>query len=100
MANRSSLTSRVNNTGPCISSVPRVHSYQLNGAHHSGYVLVAVTADNYRLGQVAEVGQAAPASPASSLSPLWYIPIAAVAVILAVVLAVLLRRRRAAAAPS
>jgi Fibronectin type III domain len=72
-------------------------SYQLNGAHHSGYVVVAVTADNYRLGQVAEVGQAAPASPASSLSPLWYIPIAAVAVIVAVVVAVLLRRRRATA---
>jgi hypothetical protein len=72
-------------------------SYQLNGAHHSGYVLVAVTANNYRLGQVAEVGQAAPASPASSLSPLWYIPIAAVAVIVAVVVAVLLRRRRATA---
>jgi hypothetical protein len=71
-------------------------SYQLNGAHHSGYVLVAVTANNYRLGQVAEVGQAAPASPASSLSPLWYIPIAAVAVIVAVV-AVLLWRRRATA---
>jgi len=73
-------------------------SYQLNGAHHSGYVVVAVTADNYRLGQVAEVGQAAPASPASSLSPLWYIPIAAVAVIVAIVVAVLLRRRRATAA--
>lgn len=51
-------------------------SYQLNGAHHSGYVLVAVTANNYRLGKVAEVAQAAPASPASSLSPLWYISIA------------------------
>ena len=73
-------------------------SYQLNGAHHSGYVLVAVTANNYRLGQVAEAGQAAPASPASSLSPLWYIPIAAVAVIVAVVVAVVLRRRRATAA--
>lgn len=72
-------------------------SYQLNGAHHSGYVVVAVTANNYRLGQVAEVGQAAPASPASSLSPLWYIPIAAVVVIVAVVVAVLLRRRRATA---
>ena len=72
-------------------------SYQLNGAHHSGYVLVAVTANNYRLGNVAEVGQAAPASPASSLSPLWYIPIAAVAVIVAIVVAVLLRRRRATA---
>jgi hypothetical protein len=72
-------------------------SYQLNGAHHSGYVLVAVTANNYRLGQVAEVGQAAPATPASSLSSLWYIPIAAVAVIVAVVIAVLLRRRRATA---
>jgi hypothetical protein len=72
-------------------------SYQLNGAHHSGYAVVAVTADNYRLGQVAEVGQAAPASPASSLSPLWYIPSAAVAVILAVLVAVLLRRRRATA---
>ena len=73
-------------------------SYQLNGAHHSGYVVVAVTANNYSLGQVAEAGQAAPASPASSLSPLWYIPIAAVAVIIAVVVAVLLRRRRATAA--
>lgn len=73
-------------------------SYQLNGTHHSGYVLVAVTADDYRLGQVAEAGQAAPASPASSLSPLWYIPIAAVAVIVAVVAAVLIRRRRARAA--
>jgi hypothetical protein len=72
-------------------------SYQLNGAHHSGYVLVAVTANDYRLGQVAEVGHAAPASPASSLSPLWYIPIAAAAVIVAVVVAVLLRRRRATA---
>ena len=51
-------------------------SYQLSGAHHSGYVLVAVTANNYRLGKVAEVAQAAPASPASSLSPLWYISIA------------------------
>jgi hypothetical protein len=49
-------------------------SYQLNGAHHSGYILVTVTANNYRLGQVAEVGQAAPAGPASGLSPLWYIP--------------------------
>jgi Fibronectin type III domain len=67
-------------------------SYQLNGAHHSGYVLVAVTANNYRLGKVAE---AAPASPASSLSPLWYIPIAAVVVIVAIVVAVLRRRRRA-----
>jgi hypothetical protein len=73
-------------------------SYQLNGAHHSGYVVVAVTANNYRLGQVAEVGQAAPASPASGLSSLWYIPIAAVAVIVAVVVAALLRRRRATAA--
>ena len=73
-------------------------SYQLNGAHHSGYVVVAVTANNYRLGHVAEVGQAAPASPASSLSSLWYIPIAVVAVIVAVVVIVLLRRRRATAA--
>lgn len=71
-------------------------SYQLNGAHHSGYVLVAVTANNYRLGKVAEVTQAAPASPASSLSPLWYISIAAVVVIVAIV-AVLRRRRRATA---
>jgi hypothetical protein len=72
-------------------------SYQLNGTHHSGYVLIAVTANNYRLGQVAEVGQAAPASPASSLSPLWYISIAAVVVIVAIVVAVLRRRRRATA---
>jgi hypothetical protein len=50
-------------------------SYQLNGAHHSGYVLISVAANNYRLGNVAEVGQAAPTSPASSLSPLWYISI-------------------------
>jgi hypothetical protein len=69
-------------------------NYQLNGAHHSGYVLVAVTANNYRLGKVA---QAAPASPASSLSPLWYIAIAAVVVIVAIVVAVLRRRRRATA---
>jgi hypothetical protein len=72
-------------------------SYQLNGAHHSGYVLVAVTANNYRLGKVAEVGQAAPASPASGLGPLWYISIAAVVVIVVVVVAVLRRRRRATA---
>jgi hypothetical protein len=72
-------------------------SYQLNGAHHSGYVLIAVTANNYRLGNVAEVAQAAPASPASSLSPLWYISIAAVVVIVAIVVAVLRRRRRATA---
>jgi hypothetical protein len=72
-------------------------SYQLNGAHHSGYVLIAVTPNNYRLGNVAEVGQAAPASPASSLSPLWYISIAAVVVIVAIVVAVLRRRRRATA---
>jgi hypothetical protein len=72
-------------------------SYQLNGAHHSGYVLIAVTANNYRLGNVAEVGQAAPASPASSLSPLWYISIAVVVVIVAIVVAVLRRRRRATA---
>jgi hypothetical protein len=70
-------------------------SYKLNGAHHSGYVLIAVTADNYRLGNVAEVAQAAPASPASSLSPLWYISIAAAVVIVAIVVAVLRRRRRA-----
>jgi hypothetical protein len=69
-------------------------SYQLNGAHHSGYVLIAVTANNYRLDKVA---QAAPASPASSLSPLWYISIAAVVVIVAIVVAVLRRRRRATA---
>ena len=69
-------------------------SYQLNGGHHSGYVLVAVTANNYHLGKVAE---AAPASPASSLSPLWYISIAAVVVIVAIVVAVLRGRRRAAA---
>ena len=68
-----------------------------NGAHPSGYVLVAVTANNYRLGKVAEVAQAAPASPASSLSPLWYISIAAVVVIVAIVVAVLRRRRRATA---
>jgi Fibronectin type III domain len=72
-------------------------SYQLNGAHHSGYVLVAVTAGNYRLGKVTEVAQAVPASPASSLSPLWYISIAAVVVIVAIVVAVLRRRRRATA---
>jgi hypothetical protein len=72
-------------------------SYQLNGAHHSGYALVAVTANNYRLGKVAELAQAAPASPASSLSPLWYISIAAVVVIVAIVVAVLRRRRRATA---
>jgi hypothetical protein len=72
-------------------------SYRLNGAHHSGYVLIAVTAHSYRLGKVAEVAQAAPASPASSLSPLWYIPIAAATVIVAVVVVVLLRRRRATA---
>ena len=72
-------------------------SYQLNRAHHSGYVLVAVTANNYRLGKVAEVAQAAPASPASSLSPLWYISIAAVVVVVAIVVAVLRRRRRATA---
>jgi len=71
--------------------------YQLNGAHHSGYVLIAVTANNYRLGKVAEVAQAAPASPASSLSPLWYISIAAVVAIVAIVVAVLRRRRRATA---
>jgi hypothetical protein len=70
-------------------------SYRLNGAHHSGYVLVAVTADNYRLGMVAEVTQAAPASSASSLSPVWYISTAAVVVIVAIVVAVLRRRRRA-----
>ena len=72
-------------------------SYQLNGAHHSGYVLVAVTANNYRLGKVAEAAQAAPASPASGLSPLWYMSIAAVVVIVAIVVAVLRRRRRATA---
>jgi hypothetical protein len=72
-------------------------SYKLSGAHHSGYVLVAVTANNYRLGNIAEAAQAAPASPASSLSPLWYISIAAVAVIVAIVVAVLRRRRRATA---
>ncbi len=72
-------------------------SYQLNGAHHSGYVLIAVTANNYRLGKVAEVAQAAPASPASSLSPLWYISIAAVVVIVAIVVAVVRRRRQATA---
>jgi Fibronectin type III domain len=69
-------------------------SDQLNGAHHSGYVLIAVTANNYRLGKVA---RAAPASPASSLSPLWYISIAVVLVIVAIVVAVLRRRRRATA---
>ncbi len=73
-------------------------SYQLNGAHHSGYVLVAVKASNYRLVKVAEVAQAAPASPASSLSPLWYISIAAALVIVAILVAVLRRRRRATAA--
>jgi len=72
-------------------------SYQLNGAHHSGYALVAVTANNYRLGKVAEAARSAPASPASSLSPLWYISIAAVVVIVAIVVAVLRRRRRATA---
>jgi hypothetical protein len=72
-------------------------SYQLNDAHHSGYVLVAVTANNYRLGKVAEVTQAAPARPASSLSPLWFISIAAVVVVVAIVVAVLRRRRRATA---
>ena len=70
-------------------------SYHLNGAHRSGYVLVAVTANNYRLGKVAEVAQGAPTSPASSLSPLWYISIAAVVVIVAIVVAALRRRRRA-----
>jgi hypothetical protein len=64
-------------------------SHPLNGAHHSGYLLVAVTADNYRLGKIVEVAQAAPASPASSLSPLWYISIAAVVVIAAIVVAAL-----------
>ena len=49
-------------------------SYQLNGAHHSGYVLIAVTANNYRLGKVAEAAPAAPPGPASSLSPLWVHP--------------------------
>ena len=74
-------------------------SYQLNGAHHSGYVLVAVTANIYRLGKVAVAAQAAPASSAaSSLSPLWYISIAAVVVIVAVVVVVVLRRRRRATA--
>jgi Fibronectin type III domain len=73
-------------------------SYQLNGAHHSGYVLVAVTANNYRLGKVTEVTRTAPASPASGRSPLWYIPIAAVVVVIvAIVVAVLRRRRRATA---
>jgi hypothetical protein len=72
-------------------------SYQLNGAHHSGYVLVAVTANNYRLGKVAEVGQAAPASPASSLRLLWYISIATVVVIVAIIISVLRRRRRTTA---
>ena len=73
-------------------------SYQLNRAHHSGYVLIAVTANNYRLGKVAEAAQAAPPRPTSSLSPLWYISIAAVVVIVAIVVAVLRRRRRATAA--
>jgi Fibronectin type III domain len=72
-------------------------SYQLNGAHHSGYVLIAVTANNYSLGKVAEAAQVAPASPASGLSPLWYISIAAVVVTVAVVVAILRRRRRATA---
>jgi hypothetical protein len=74
-------------------------SYQLNGTHHSGYVLIAVTANNYRLGQIAEAGHAAPASPASSPSPspLWYISIAAALIIVAIVVAVVRRRRRATA---
>jgi len=69
-------------------------SLQLNGAHHSGYVLIAMAANSYRLGKVAQV---ASASPASSLSRLWYIPIAVVLVIAAIVAMVLRRRRRAAA---
>jgi hypothetical protein len=83
---------------PQPSSYRCAWAYQLNGAHHSGYVLVAVTDNNYRLGKVAEAAQAAPASPASGLSPLWYIPVAAVVVIAAIVVAVLRRRRRATAA--
>ena len=72
-------------------------TYQLNGAYHSGYALIAVTANNYRLGKVAAAARAAPASPVSSLSPLWYISIAAVVIIVAIVIAVLGRRRRATA---
>ena len=70
-------------------------SYQLNSTQYSGYVLVAVTPENYRLGEIA---QTAPRSPASSISPRWYIPIAAVVVVIvAIAVAVLRRRRRATA---
>ncbi len=67
-------------------------SYRLNGAPHAGYVLVEVTAGNYRLGKVA---QTAPAHRALGLSPLGYISIAEAVVLVAIVVALLRRRRRA-----
>lgn len=73
-----------------------VWSYQLNGAQHFGYVLVAVTANIYRLRKVAEVGRAAPASPASDRNALWY-GLMALVVIVSIVVAFLRRRRRGTA---
>jgi hypothetical protein len=68
--------------------------FQLNGASHSGYVLIAATASSYRLVKVVQLPNVVQRS--TTLDPLWYVLIGAAAVAVVIVIAMLARRRRTA----
>jgi hypothetical protein len=70
--------------------------FQLKGTSHSGYVLIAVTGNSYRLEKVVELLQAAPTTTTttSALKPLWYVLTAVALVALVIVTATFARRRR------
>ena len=69
--------------------------FRLNGTPHSGYVLIAVTGNSYRLEKVVELPHAAPSTTTTAMNPLWYVLIAVAAVALVIVIAAFARRRRA-----
>jgi hypothetical protein len=71
--------------------------FEVNGAPHAGYVLIAVTGNSYRLEKIVELRQAAPSTTTTALNPLWYVLIAVAAVALVTVIAMFARRRRATA---
>ncbi len=69
--------------------------FQLKGTSHSGYVLIAVTGNSYRLAKVVQLAQAA-ARPVTTtgLNPLWYVLIAVAALAVVIAIVWLARRRR------
>ena len=68
--------------------------FQVKGTAHSGYVLIGVTGNSYRLEKIVEVPTAAPSTTTTALNPLWYVLIAVAAVALVIVIAAFARRRR------